>query len=282
LKVNRRISFTINGLARLCVPELEDDVDAAVSPTLGYNHFMQSVAVGPSGSIHIIFQFWYAESGQAIDCKGYAAIHLQSDDGGNRWFNEGRHCNNLPLTINTMRPLTHQPNGGIRVGNLLIDSQNQPVFYAADGEISAGLLWYRRNSHWDAIDMAIAFHTLPQGLNSLGGRSTSLSRDGEGNLYFAIAADPTGQKTPWYHPSLELFTVKIAPNGSPLDFTQQSQTDADVAHWLPAWEQWDWTRPTISCQDGPWLLYTQGLNQGGIGGNNANTLQTKVLLGKPG
>ncbi|MBL7201443.1 MAG: hypothetical protein ISS56_14985 [Anaerolineae bacterium] len=54
-----------------------------------------------------------------------------------------------------------------------------------------------------------------------------------------------------------------------------------MAHWLPALEQWDWTRPDVCCADGPWLMYTRGLNAGGIWGDNRNPLRIEVYLTRP-
>lgn len=36
----------------------------------------------------------------------------------------------------------------------------------------------------------------------------------------------------------------------------------------------------FTCTDVPWLLYTAGLNLGGIGGDNANAMTTAVWLGR--
>ena len=71
----------------------------AISPTPGYNHYMQSLSIGPTGSLHLTFQFHYAESGRAEDCRGYAAVHLQSDDGGDSWLNNGATRCSLPARV---------------------------------------------------------------------------------------------------------------------------------------------------------------------------------------
>ena len=34
----------------------------AISPTPGYNHYMQSLTVGPTGTLHLVFQFHFAET----------------------------------------------------------------------------------------------------------------------------------------------------------------------------------------------------------------------------
>ncbi len=69
--------------------------------------------------------------------------------------------------------------------------------------------------------------------------------------------------------------------GRPLSRVQVTADDPDSARWLPALEHWDWNRREACCADGPWLMYTDGLNAGGIGGNNANTVRTMVHLLKP-
>ena len=74
----------------------------AVSPVAGYNHFMQSLTTGPDGTLHLIFQFHFAESGHAADCRGRAAVHVYSEDGGDTWYNEGVRFED-PLTMETMR-----------------------------------------------------------------------------------------------------------------------------------------------------------------------------------
>jgi len=126
------------------------------------------------------------------------------------------------------------------------------------------------------MDLASALN----GLNVRGGRATSLTRDDRGRLHLVLAANPDKQETPWYDPSLELFHLILNPAGEALSLKQITESDAAVAQWLPALEQWDWTRPEACCQDGLWLAYTRGLNAGGIWGDNHNALFTKVHLEK--
>ena len=67
-------------------------------------------------------------------------------------------------------------------------------------------------------------------------------------------------------------------SGQPQSLEQVTDTDPSVAQWLPACEQWDWTRADACCKDSPWMAYTRGLNAGGIWGDNRNALSTEVYL----
>ena len=259
----------------------ETPVPLAISPVPGYNHFMQSLAVGPAGALHLIFQFHYAESGRAQDCRGRAIIHLQSDDSGGTWHNEGDRCETLPLTVDTMRPIIHCPEGdtrqhGLRVGNHVVDARNHPWFFSSIPGAHSGILWHRTRSGWDGIDLA---SVIPN-LNVEGGREASISRDAHDRIHLMVAVNPNGRETPWFDPSLELFYLIFNADGSLISCRQITETDASAAHWLPALEQWDWTRPDACCTDGFWFAYTRGLNAGGIGGDNRSALQTEVYLGK--
>ena len=54
--------------------------------------------------------------------------------------------------------------------------------------------------------------------------------------------------------------------------------DPTAAHWLPVIE---WGNPVTADsepRDTLWYMWTQGLNQGGIGGNNANDLRTRIWM----
>ena len=59
---------------------------------------------------------------------------------------------------------------------------------------------------------------------------------------------------------------------------QLTETDNAAANWLPALEQWDWTRPDQKFDNGHWMMYTRGLNAGGIGGDNKSALKTEIYL----
>lgn len=252
----------------------------AISPTAGYNHFMQSLAVGPTGDIHLVFQFHFAESGNAADCRGRAAVYVKSSDGGDTWENEGQRVDD-PITLDTMQAVCHAPDGGdgrhsVRVGNLVVDAHNQPWFFCSFVGHESGVIWWRKESGWQMIDLADRL----DGLNMEGGRSTSLSRDGAGHIHFAFATDPTGKRCQWFAPSLEVFHLVLDAEGNRVSLTQVTDVDNDAANWLPALELWDWTRPDQTYEDGHFLMYTRGLNAGGIGGDNKSALKTEIMLTK--
>jgi hypothetical protein len=246
----------------------------AVSPTPGYNHFMQSLTVDSGGALHLIFQYHYADSGRAEDCTGRAACYLWSNDGGDTWFNEDVPCLSLPLTIETVQPICRYPEGGLRIGNHVLDGCDRPWLFASLPDAASGAMWHRTDAGWKALDLATAL----DGLNVRGGRATSLTRDDQGRIHLILAANPDKQEITWYDPSLELFHLAMDTTGNPLALEQITDTDASLAQWLPALEQWDWTRPEACCKDGLWMAYTRGLNAGGIWGDNRNALYTEVRL----
>ena len=252
----------------------------AISPVGGYNHFMQSLTVGPSGAVHLVFQFHYAESGRAQDCRGRAVVCVRSEDGGDTWFNEGRRFDEA-ITVETMAAVCHLPDGGddlhsLRVGNHAVDAQDQPWFFCSMPGYAGVALWRRAGSGWEALDLSKAL----DGLNMEGGRATSLSRDGKGQWHFAFATNPDRLRCKWFDPSLELFYLVMDKGGERVSLTQVTAHDADAANWLPALEQWDWTRPEMDFADGHFLMHTRGLNAGGIGGDNKSALKTEIFMGK--
>lgn len=246
----------------------------AVSPTPGYNHYMQSLTVGPTDALHPTFPYHYAESGRAIDCRGRLAVYLRSDDGGDTWYNEGKRCDALPLTVETARPICRCPDGGLRIGNHVVDAQDRPWLYSAMPGTVGGVLWHRTEAGWEGQDMTAVFDPL----NVHGPRPTALSRAADGQLHLVVATDPGCQETPWFDPRLELFHLTLDESGAPLGLAQLTDTDPAVARWIPALEKWDWTRPEACRSDGLWMTYTRGLNAGGIGGDNRQTTTTEVYL----
>lgn len=258
----------------------EDSRVMAISPVPGYNHFMHSLAVGPNGDVHLIFQFHFAESGNAADCRGRAAVYVKSEDGGDTWFNEGLRVDQ-PITLDSMKAVCYAPDGGddrhsIRVGNLVVDADNQPWFFCSFVGYSSGVIWHRQKDRWQMIDLADRL----DGLNMEGGRSTSLSRDGAGHIHFTFATNPTGERCGWFAPCLEVFHLVLDAEGNRVSLKQITETDDEAANWLPALELWDWTRPNQTYQDGHFLMYTRGLNAGGIGGDNKSALKTEIYLTK--
>jgi len=242
---------------------------------------MHSLTVGPSGTLHITFQYHFAASGSAADCRGRAVAHLQSDDGGDTWINGGRQRDDLPLTFDAVDTIARRPEGdsrqhGLRVGNHAVDAEDNPWFLGSSPGTPSGLLWHRSPSGWERTDLA---RVIPN-LDLQGGRSTALSRDAQGHLHLLIATNPDGKETPWFHPTLELFHVILGQHACLLACTQLTETDSSAAHWLPSVEQWDWTRPEECCVDGLWFAYTRGLNAGGIGGDNKSALKTEVYLSR--
>jgi len=250
----------------------------AISPEPGYNHFMQSLSVGPAGTLHLTFQYHYAASGRAEDCAGRAAVYLYSEDGGESWINEGCRCSALPLTIKDARAICRWPEGGLRIGNHVIDGRGRPWLFAVTPDYQRGVLWRREAGEWIALDLESVW---PE-LDLAGGCSSSLTRDASGRIWLAVAAEPYGVATPWFDPSHEILLLSLNEEGSARGHRQVTRTDPAVAHWLPALEPWDWARPREAAppEETPWMLYTAGLNAGGIGGDNRNVVQTRVYLGK--
>ena len=250
----------------------------AVSPVAGYNHFMQSLTTGPDGTLHLVFQFHFAESGNAADCRGRAAVHTYSEDGGDTWFNEGTRFED-PLTMETMRAICHDPHGGdgqhsVRVGNHVVDANDQPWFFCSYPGYQSGVLWHRSDAGWEPVDLSPVLN----GLNMEGGRATSLSRGHKGRLHFTFATHPHKKRCEWFSPELELFYAILDEKGALISLDQLTETDNAAANWLPALEQWDWTRPDQKFDDGHWIMHTRGLNAGGIGGDNQSALKTEIYL----
>jgi hypothetical protein len=115
-------------------------------------------------------------------------------------------------------------------------------------------------------------------LDLSGPRSSSLSRDASGRVHLAVAADPSGRSSAWFDPRHELHHLVLDEQGNVLSTAQVTDNDPAVARWLPAFEQWSWGSGLGPGREGPHLLYTAGLNAGGIGGDNRNVVTTEVRL----
>ncbi len=252
----------------------------AISPEPGYNHYMQSLSVGPDGVLRLTFQFHYAASGRAEDCTGRAAVYLCSPDGGQTWYNEEERCHDLPLTLERSHAVCRYAEGGLRIGNHSVDSQGRTWLFGVTPDAPHGILWRRDDGRWTEIDLRAVW---PE-LNLAGGRSSSLSVDPSGHVWLAVAADPQGAAMAWFDPRHEIICLLLDEDARVLEVSQVTQTDPSVAHWLPALEAWDccgssfpgaWMPEAV-----PWMLYTAGLNAGGIWGDNRNTVRTRVYLGR--
>jgi hypothetical protein len=261
--------------------EWESPVSIAISPTPGYNHYMMSLTVGPTGTLHLVFQFHFAESGRAEDCKCRAAVYLRSYDSGDTWLDDGDEIAHLPVTMESMTPIRYVPDGGddqhaVRVANNVVDGQDRAWFFASIQDAEHGIVFRRDPGGWKEFDLS----RMTGGLNVEGGRASSITRSADGRIHLALATNPQGLRTKWYDPSLSLFHTSFNEEGEDHRIKAVTVPDSEAANWLPALEHWDWNRTNICCQDGHWMMYTRGLNAGGIGGDNKSPLKTEVYLTK--
>ena len=259
--------------------------EIAVSPVAGYNHFMQSYTTdhtGPDGTLHLIFQFHFASdmpSGHAADCRGRAAVHAYSEDGGDTWFNEGTRFED-PLTMETMRAICHDPHGGdgqhsVRVGNHVVDANNQPWFFCSYPGYQSGVLWHRSDAGMGACGSIPSPQWLEHGRWT---RDIAIPRSQRADCTLHLQTHPHKKRCEWFSPELELFYAILDEKGALISLDQLTETDNAAANWLPALEQWDWTRPHQKFDNGHWMMYTRGLNAGGIGGDNQSALKTEIYL----
>ncbi len=261
--------------------EWERPVSVAISPTPGYNHYMQSLTVGPTGTLHPVFQFHFADTGRAEDCRGRAAVYLRSFDSGDTWLDDSDERASLPITLESMEALRYVPDGGddrhaVRVANNVVDGQDRSWFFASLQEAPQGIVFRRDTDGWTEFDLG----KMTGGLNVAGGRASSISRCADGRIHLALSTNADGLRTKWYDPALELFHLSFSEDGTDSNMEKLTGPDVDAANWLPSLEHWDWNRSDTCCHDGLWLAYTRGLNAGGIGGNNKSALQTEVYLTK--
>lgn len=255
----------------------------AVSPERGYTHWMQSLTVGAdTKTLDLVFQFHFADSGGAADAWGRAVAHLRSEDEGATWTHENRPLDGQPLTFESTTSAVETERGedrrGLGKSNHIVDADGNPWFFCSLPGHSSGVLVHHDGEAWRTIDLAEAL----ENLHIAHGGSTHLTRDVDGRLYFAFYADPDGGKWGWGDPRMELMVATFEADGTSRGVRQVTRNDTEAANWLPALEDWDWTRPERDQTDGPWLMFTRGLNKGGIGGNNRNALHTEVYLTKTG
>lgn len=251
----------------------------AVSPTPGYNHFMHGLTLGPTGNLHLTFQFHYSESGEARACKGKAAGYVVSPDGGDTWLHEDESVT-LPLTTQNVRPFVsylEQPHASLRIAPHTVDSHDRLWLFCAMED--NGQLWRRDPAGWDAIDLKAILPDLDLSI----GKSSAISCDPYDNIHLLIATDPTAEAAGWYDPSLELFHLVFNSEGALTSRRQLTQTDPDHARWLPAIEHCDWLQPGVVGENGFWCLYTSGLNAGLMSqGDYNDILRNDVLLTRLG
>lgn len=230
----------------------------AESPVPGYNHFMHGLSMGPTGRLHLTFQFHYSDTENAMDGKGRAAGYVSSDDGGDTWLHEDQSVA-LPLTTKTLQPFVScldNPDGSIRIAPHTVDERDRPWLFCAVED--RGLLWRREPSGWISTDLKDALPKLDLSI----GKATAISSDPDGRIHLLVATDPAARAKGWYDPALELFHLVFNGDGTPAAKTQITPTDPRQARWLPAIEHHDWLRPGLVGKGGHWCLYTAGLNAG--------------------
>ncbi len=248
----------------------EAPVVLAITPLPGYSHFYQSISTGPSGTLHLLFQYCYSYSGRSADVRSRMIVHLTSPDGGTRWFNEGRHCT-LPLAMEHNIPVLFDMRGGFKITNHLVDAQDRLWFFTSLPEQPTGALLCREESGWRQVDLPARFRRL----SFVGGRDGTLSRGNDGTIHLVIPARPDDREADWYDPGFELFHLALCPDGTRTECRQLSATDPNAASWHPALEHWDWARSDFAS---PALCWTHGVT-GLLGGaSNINALRTNVFL----
>jgi hypothetical protein len=255
-----------------------DPLVIARSPVPGYNHFMHSLSLGPTGALHATLQFHYSDTGNARQGRARLCCHLRSDDAGATWQSEGQLCD-LPLTIDSARPILRVPDDGeaaIRIGTHVVDADDRPWLYCAMPEAPFGIMLYRDVAGWQRIDLDEA---LPGLSFTGGGRSTATTRGPDGRIHLLLSTCARGFGEGWYHPAHELHHIAFSPDGRVADHRQVTADDADNARWLPSVEDWDWRQPERSCSGGHWVEWTDGRNAGWMdAADYEDTLTTKVWL----
>lgn len=251
----------------------------AISPVPGYSHYMHSLTVGPDGTLHLTFQFYYSDTGSAADGYARAVVALRSEDGGDTWLGESGDAVTTPVTIETAQPIYRRPPDAhpslhdLRAGNHVVDANGRPWLFLTLPGARSGSLWTRDDDAWRMIDL----EPLPAPLNLARGRATSLALGADGLLHFLFATDPEGRETQWYDASHELFHLTLSSEGEKVTLTQLTATE-ETSAWLPALEGWSWATSRADRGGTPWYLYTRGENAGGIGGDNASVVTTRVFL----
>ena len=251
----------------------------AESPTPGYNHFMHSLTIGPTGRLHLTFQFHFSESGNSRECLTKGMTHIVSDDGGDTWDNDGQPCA-FPITIestNWIYQCLDDPDATMRIGTHVTDREDRVWLFASLPNPDRGVMWRQTDNGWENLDLSAA---APQ-LQLAGGKATAISYDDQNRVHLLVATDPHGKIPGWYDPAIELFHLVFTAEGQLGSCDQITETDPDRANWIPAIEHWDWVRPDPIGQGGHWYLHTSGINAGLMSQSDYNdTLKTDVYLNK--
>ncbi len=252
----------------------------AKCPVPGYSHFMHSLSIGPTGTLHVTLQFHYAVSGSARQGKTKMATHIRSDDDGDHWTSEGQACA-LPVTIENALPFAScidDDEASIRIGTHVVDADDQPWLYCAMSESPLGVMWRRTATGWQSIGLDAA---LPDLNFAFQGRSTATSRDVQGHIHLLISTQAAGAGEGWYHPANELHHITFTADGHIEGHQQLTADDPANARWLPSIEYWDWQNAAVSCAGGHWFTYTSGLTAGWMDvADYEDTLCTQVWLGR--
>jgi hypothetical protein len=259
--------------------EWELPVVIAQSPTKGYNHFMHSLSIGPTGTLHLTFQFHFSETGINTDCLTKSMSHISSIDRGDTWTNLGDPCT-FPLTIGTTNWIFDcfdDPAANMRIGTHVVDRNDHAWLFASLPGPDRGVIWRQTEVGWTEIDLS----EVTPDLQLSGGKSTAISYDREDRVHLLVSTTKKKEKPGWSDPENEVFHLVFELKGTLLSNTQITTSDPDRAHWLPAIEHWDWCRPREIGVNGHWYLYTAGNNAGLMSQSNYNDLlRTEVHLGR--
>ena len=279
-----------------CGQPWEDPQRVVVNPTPGYCNFQQSLALGLGGDLHMLFHFRYGSprARSARDCRATSIAHLRSEDCGTTWLSDGQPLGRLPAEMDDLALIHRRPDGGLYITNNVVDADDHPWFVSTDPDTPSGVLWHMSDGGWEALRLDKVFPGVGARIRPI---RESISRDGDGRTHLVLpvlpgADDPGadsgaaaelnstlpeslevyGGATGWFDPRLELYHLVADGDGRQVSTRQLTKATSPVAHWLPALEWWDWQRADEACADGPWLMYTVGLNRGGSRADNRNAL----------